>query len=63
MRIMMIGDVVGRPGRTVLREHLADLKKRFRADRVVVNGENASGGNGLTEKNARQLLALDIDGK
>ncbi|WP_455128996.1 TIGR00282 family metallophosphoesterase [Pseudoramibacter alactolyticus] len=61
MRIMMIGDVVGRPGRTVLREHLADLKKRFRADRVVVNGENASGGNGLTEKNARQLLALDID--
>lgn len=61
MKIMMIGDVVSKPGRNVLREHLEELKEEYQADIVIVNGENASGGNGLTEKNARQLLALPVD--
>ena len=61
MNILMFGDVVGRPGRAVLSEHLQEIKNEYNADIVIVNGENASGGNGLTLKNARQLLALPID--
>lgn len=61
MNILMFGDVVGRPGRAVLSEHLQEIKNEYKADIVIVNGENASGGNGLTLKNARQLLALPVD--
>ena len=61
MNILMLGDVVGRPGRAVLSEHLQEIKTEYKADIVIVNGENASGGNGLTLKNAKQLLSLPID--
>ena len=49
MRILFIGDVVGRPGRNVLQEQLPLLRARWKLDVVVVNGENAAGGFGLTE--------------
>ena len=61
MKIIMLGDVVGRPGRAVLSEHLHEIKTEYEADIVIVNGENASGGNGLNLKNAKQLMALPID--
>lgn len=61
MRLLMIGDVVSKPGRRVLSEHLAELQAEYGVDVTIVNGENASGGNGLTEKNAKELLALPID--
>ncbi len=61
MNILMFGDVVGRPGRAVLSEHLREIITEYEADIVIVNGENASGGNGLTLKNAKQLMALPIN--
>lgn len=50
MRILFCGDVVGKPGRDVLHRELPRLRKQLEADFVVVNGENAAGGFGITEK-------------
>lgn len=61
MRILMIGDVVGRPGRAILEERLPRLKQEFRADFVVVNGENAAGGVGITPEIADALLNAGTD--
>ncbi|MBS6234467.1 MAG: TIGR00282 family metallophosphoesterase [Clostridiales bacterium] len=61
MKVLMIGDVVSRPGRTVLKEQLTSLIEEYQIDFTIVNGENASGGNGITEKNARELFNLPID--
>ncbi len=49
MRILFCGDVVGRAGRTVLIEHLGRLRRELELDFVVVNGENAAHGFGITE--------------
>lgn len=61
MKILMIGDVSGRPGRKILTEHLPDIVRETGADFTVANLENASGGNGITEKNLKTLLNLPID--
>ena len=61
MRLMFFGDVVGRPGRQGFVSHLPDLKERFRPDFVVVNGENAAGGFGITEAICAQLLDAGAD--
>lgn len=61
MKILMLGDVVSRPGRTLLKEHLEKIIAELQIDFTVVNGENASGGNGITEKNAKELFNLPID--
>lgn len=61
MRFLIIGDIVGRPGRHVITEHLQNLISYHNADFVIANGENASGGNGLTEKNAIELFNSNID--
>ncbi|MBI5585957.1 MAG: TIGR00282 family metallophosphoesterase [Deltaproteobacteria bacterium] len=58
--ILFIGDVVGRPGRRVVRELLPGLVDRYRVDLVVANGENASGGIGLSPKGAEELLAAGV---
>lgn len=49
LRILFIGDIVGRAGRAALARHLPDLRQRWALDFVVVNGENAAGGFGITE--------------
>ncbi|ABK43021.1 metallophosphoesterase [Magnetococcus marinus MC-1] len=61
VRILILGDIVGRPGRNVVNEHLADLKKELELDLVVANAENATNGNGLTPKTADQLFNMGID--
>lgn len=61
MKILMIGDVVGRPGRKLLLSKLKDIIQETGADFVSANLENASGGHGITEKNLKQLLNLPID--
>ena len=48
MRILFIGDIVGRSGRAVLLERLPRLVRDWRLDFVAVNGENAAGGFGIT---------------
>lgn len=61
MNIIMIGDVSGRPGRRILADHLAEIKEEYHASFVVANLENASGGNGINEKNLKHMLTLPID--
>ena len=61
MRILFIGDIVGRSGRTVLLERLPRLVRDWRLDFVAVNGENAAGGFGLTRAIAEEFFAIGID--
>lgn len=61
MRILFVGDVVGRPGRRFLGPALRHLKRKHRAEVVIVNGENAAGGHGLTPSTAKELLRSGAD--
>ena len=61
MRILFLGDVVGRSGRDALTTSLPGLRTALRADLVVVNGENASHGFGLAPEMARSFLAAGAD--
>ncbi|MEG3639476.1 TIGR00282 family metallophosphoesterase [Magnetococcus sp. PR-3] len=61
VRILMLGDIVGRPGRKVVQDHLAGLKKELDLDMVVANAENATNGNGLTPKHANQIFDMGVD--
>jgi metallophosphoesterase (TIGR00282 family) len=61
MRILFLGDIVGRSGRDALTTALPGLKAKLRADLVVVNGENASHGFGLAPDMARAFLAAGAD--
>ncbi len=61
MRLLFIGDVVGRAGRAVLGERLPELRRRYALDCVVVNGENAAGGFGITEDICREFLDAGAD--
>jgi 2',3'-cyclic-nucleotide 2'-phosphodiesterase len=61
MRIVFIGDIMGRPGRDVVGAELPRLKDRLKLDLVVANAENAAGGFGLTRIVANELFASGID--
>jgi metallophosphoesterase (TIGR00282 family) len=61
MRILFLGDIVGRSGRTAVKSQIDDIRKRESVDFVFANGENASAGVGLSRKNARELLAAGVD--
>jgi 2',3'-cyclic-nucleotide 2'-phosphodiesterase len=61
VKLLFVGDVVGGVGRRTLAALLPGLRERHRPDWVVVNGENAAGGVGITEKTARELLDLGVD--
>ncbi len=61
MRIFFIGDIVGRPGRSILAENLKKIRERLRADFVVANAENAAGGNGITKSIAGDLFRSGVD--
>ncbi|MEM8789778.1 MAG: TIGR00282 family metallophosphoesterase [Pseudomonadota bacterium] len=61
MRILFLGDVVGRSGRAALVEGIAALRADLKADFVIVNAENASAGMGLSASHAAALLGAGID--
>jgi metallophosphoesterase (TIGR00282 family) len=61
MRIVFIGDVVGRAGREAVSRHLPLLRGRWKLDFVVVNAENAAGGFGITEAICDEILAAGAD--
>jgi 2',3'-cyclic-nucleotide 2'-phosphodiesterase len=61
MRILFIGDVVGRSGRTILLERLPGLVTDWKLDLVVVNGENAAGGFGITEVIYNEIVDAGAD--
>lgn len=61
MRILMVGDVVGRPGRRTVRDHLNSFREEHAVDLVIANAENAAGGRGLTSATADELLGAGVD--
>lgn len=60
MKVLFIGDIVGSPGRTIVRERLADLVQQRGIDLVIANGENSASGFGITPRIAEELLQLGI---
>jgi metallophosphoesterase (TIGR00282 family) len=61
LRILMIGDAVGRPGRRAVRKFLPGLCHDYEIGLVMANGENSAGGIGITPDTARELLDSGID--
>jgi len=61
LRILFVGDVVGKSGRAAISEHLAGLIRDWSLDFVVVNGENAAGGFGITETIYQELIDSGAD--
>ncbi|MDA1189399.1 MAG: YmdB family metallophosphoesterase, partial [Chloroflexi bacterium] len=61
MRALMIGDIVGRPGRDVVSTFLPRLREELSLDFVVANGENSAGGVGITPKTADEILSSGVD--
>jgi metallophosphoesterase (TIGR00282 family) len=61
MRLLFLGDVVGRPGRRAITDHLPALRERWRLDCVVINGENSAGGFGITEAICDELISAGAD--
>jgi 2',3'-cyclic-nucleotide 2'-phosphodiesterase len=61
MRILFIGDIIGKPGRQAIRALLPNLTDKFRTDLIIANGENAAAGFGITESTATELFACGVD--
>lgn len=61
MRILFVGDVVGRPGREGLAATMPQLRSRHEPDLVIANGENSAGGVGITERTAEGLFESGVD--
>lgn len=61
MRLLFIGDIVGKPGRSILAENLKRIKSELQIDFVVANGENSAGGNGITKNIACDLFRYGVD--
>ena len=61
MRVLFIGDVVGKPGRAGLARAMPALRERHSPDLVIANGENSAGGLGITEKTAAEMFDCGVD--
>ncbi|MEN8236881.1 MAG: TIGR00282 family metallophosphoesterase [Pseudomonadota bacterium] len=61
MRLIFCGDVVGRSGREVIVEKLPSLREKLKADLVIVNGENAAGGFGITPTICKEFYEAGVD--
>jgi len=61
LNILMIGDIVGKPGRKAVKEALPSIIKEFGISFTIANAENAAGGRGLNRDVLEELLALEID--
>lgn len=61
MKILFVGDVVGRAGRGILKKHLSQIKAEHQIELTIVNVENAAGGFGITESLGEQILGYGVD--
>ncbi|MDB6092971.1 MAG: hypothetical protein JWM32_533 [Verrucomicrobia bacterium] len=61
IKLLFIGDIVGRPGRDIINERLAGLRREHALDFVIANGENAAAGSGITGSIAKSLIEAGID--
>ena len=60
MKILFIGDIVGRPGREAIKNNVSILKKKYNPDVIIANAENSASGYGLTKKIAIELFENGI---
>jgi len=61
VKLLFIGDIVGSPGRKVVREVVPRLREEHGLDAVVANGENSAGGSGITPKTAKAIFESGVD--
>ena len=61
MKIIFLGDIVGKKGREAIRDLLAPLKEKYHPDFIIANGENAAHGKGITKKIYDQLISYGVD--
>ena len=61
MRVLMIGDVIGRPGRDAIGNLVPGLRREFSIDLVIANGENSAGGFGITSDTASDIFSGEVD--
>jgi len=61
MRVLFLGDIVAKSGRTVVLRELPSLKRALKLDFVIANAENAAHGFGITEKICRELFGIGVD--
>ena len=61
MRVLFLGDIVGQPGRRILKEHLTWIRKEHEIDVCVANAENAAAGRGLTYPLAKDFFSFGVD--
>src|ERR1700737_4863168 len=61
MRVLFVGDIVGSPGRQIVRDRLADIVAQKKVDLVIANGENSAAGFGITPRLADEFLHDGID--
>lgn len=61
MRFLLIGDIVGKPGRQIVTRSIAGLRREERLDLIVANAENIAGGSGLTPSLYHELIAAGVD--
>ncbi len=61
MRILFIGDIVGKPARNFLKEILPQIRQEEKIDFVIANGENAAGGSSITPDTAREVFSCGAD--
>ncbi|MEN2985397.1 MAG: TIGR00282 family metallophosphoesterase [Thermodesulfovibrionaceae bacterium] len=61
LNILFIGDIVGKPGRQIIKSVLPKLISKYEIEFVVANGENAAGGFGITEQVAKEIFSYGVD--
>jgi len=61
MKIIFFGDIVGRPGREALAKIISQLRKEFKPDLIVANGENLAHGKGITKKSFEEVIGAGVD--
>lgn len=61
MRVLFLGDIVGKAGRSTVKKHLPSVKERYQPDLIIANGENAAHGKGITRKIYNELREYGID--
>ena len=61
IRLVMLGDIVGRSGRLAVMQQIPEIRRRFEPDLIIANAENAANGSGLTPEHYRKLCAAGLD--
>jgi metallophosphoesterase (TIGR00282 family) len=61
LRVLFIGDIVGRPGRRLIHDLLPGLRREYAPDFIIANGENAAAGYGITQSTAQELFDAGVD--